>query len=90
MIIIFLKFKAKKIINESKDENDEVGDNSILKDIKQQYEISKTDEDSLLKLMSECDFASSNAEKFIEKLQTELLQLDTVIMINFIFSAHLE
>ena len=42
------------------------------------YEISKTEEDSLLKLMSECDFASSNAEKFMEKLQDELLYLDTV------------
>ena len=57
-----------------------------MKDIKQQYEISKSDEDSLLKLMSECDFASSNAEKFIEKLQTELLQLDTVSLFYDILS----
>ena len=31
--------------------------------------------------MSECDFASSNAEKFMEKLQDELLYLDTVVYI---------
>ncbi len=43
-----------------------------------QFEITKVEEESLLKLMSECDFDSSNAEKFIEKLQTELLYLDTV------------
>ena len=43
-----------------------------------QYEISKSEEDSLLKLMSECDFASSNAESFIQKLEDELLDLDTV------------
>jgi hypothetical protein len=42
------------------------------------YEINRSDEDSLVKLMSECNFVSSNAEKFIEKLQTELLDLDTV------------
>ena len=46
-----------------------------------QYEITKSEEDSLLKLMSECDFASSNAEKFMEKLQQELIYLDTVIKI---------
>lgn len=27
--------------------------------------------------MLECEFASSNAENFIEKLQTELVYLDT-------------
>ncbi|CAF0810499.1 unnamed protein product [Brachionus calyciflorus] len=70
------KFEPKKTLVQTKDD-EESNDNSIIKDINQQYEISKTDEDSLLKLMSECDFASSNAEKFIEKLQTELLQLDT-------------
>lgn len=42
-----------------------------------QYEISKSEEDSLLKLMAECDFASANAEKFMKKLQEELLYLDT-------------
>lgn len=46
-----------------------------------------SDEDSLLKLMSECDFASLSAERFIERLQNELLDLDTVkinILIDFI------
>lgn len=40
------------------------------------------DEDSLLKLMSECNFASTSAEKFVEKLQNELLDLDTVRYID--------
>ena len=44
----------------------------------EQVELSKSDEDSLLKLMNECDFATTNAEKFIERLQTELVYLDTV------------
>ena len=44
----------------------------------EKYELSKTDEDSLLKLMNECDFATTNAEMFIERLQTELVYLDTV------------
>lgn len=39
----------------------------------------QSDEDSLLKLMSECNFASLSAEKFIERLQNELLNLDIVI-----------
>jgi hypothetical protein len=43
-----------------------------------QFEMSKGEEDSLLRLMSECDFASSNAETFMNKLQEELLYLDTV------------
>lgn len=47
-----------------------------------QFEISKTDEESLLKLMSECDFASSNAENFMQKLQSEMFHLDTVIFGN--------
>ncbi len=42
------------------------------------YEISKDEDESLLKLMSEFDFASSNADRFIKKLQEKLLYLDTV------------
>ena len=32
--------------------------------------------------MNECDFATTNAEKFIERLQTELIYLDTVRTIS--------
>jgi hypothetical protein len=42
-----------------------------------QYDISKSEEDSLLKLMNESNFSVSNAEKFVEKMQEELLYLDT-------------
>ena len=49
------------------------------------FEISKTDEESLLKLMSECDFVSSNAEEFMQKLQAELVLLDTVRYFIFKF-----
>lgn len=57
-------------------------------------EAKSTDEDSLLKLMSECDFASLSAEKFIERLQNELLALDTVrhyltVQREIYFSHHL-
>lgn len=45
-----------------------------------------SDEDSLLKLMSECNFASLTAEKFIERLQNELLDLDTVCHKLFSFN----
>lgn len=76
---IFQNFSAKKINSQTRNEEDSENDNSILNDLKQHYEISKTDEDSLLMLMSECDFASSSAEQFIERLQDELLKLDTVI-----------
>jgi len=48
-----------------------------------QFEMSKGEEDSLLRLMSECDFASANAESFMNKLKDELLYLDTVSR-NFI------
>lgn len=48
--------------------------------------LSKKDEDSLLKLMSECDYATTNVEKFIEKLQSELNNLETVCFnANFLF-----
>ncbi len=50
------------------------GENGLV----QKEDFSNTDEESLLKLMHECDFASSNAESFIEKLQIELVHLDTV------------
>lgn len=81
----FIKIvSAKKVKSQARKQEDNENDNSILNDLKQHYEISKTDEDSLLKLMSECDFASSSAEKFIERLQDELLKLDTVIY-DFIF-----
>ena len=46
--------------------------------LSEQLELTKSDEDSLLKLMNECDFATTNAEMFIERLQTELVYLDTV------------
>ena len=42
--------------------------------------MSKSDEESLFKLMHECDFASMSSDNFIEKLQTELVQLDTVTL----------
>ena len=42
-----------------------------------QYEISKSEEDSLLQLMAECEFASASAEQFMEKLRAQLLHLDT-------------
>jgi hypothetical protein len=48
-----------------------------------QYELTKSEEDSLLKLMAECDFTSSNAESFIQKLEKELLYLDNVILLQF-------
>ena len=32
--------------------------------------------------MNECDFATTNAEMFIERLQTELIYLDTVIKLR--------
>lgn len=41
------------------------------------FELTKFEEESLLKLMSECDFASSNAEEFMSKLHAELVDLDT-------------
>ena len=42
------------------------------------FEISKSEEESLMKLMDECNFASANAENFMQRLQAELLVLDTV------------
>lgn len=48
-----------------------------------------SDEDSLLKLMSECNFTSLTAEKFIERLQNELLDLDTVCHKLFSFNIFL-
>jgi hypothetical protein len=40
--------------------------------------INRKDEDALLKLFAECDYATSNVDKFIEKLQSELVNLETV------------
>lgn len=71
--------KANDSKNKSKDEtvkNDNKA--STLGNNTNQYDISKSEEDSLLKLMSECDFASSNAESFMQKLEAELIYLDTV------------
>ncbi len=46
--------------------------------VSQNFEISKSDEESLLKLMAECDFQSSLAENFVQRLQNELTLLDAV------------
>ena len=48
------------------------------------FELTKFEEESLLKLMSECDFASSNAEEFMSKLHAELVDLDTVKLFEII------
>ena len=54
--------------------------NEIVPDIN----INRKDEDALLKLFSECDYATTNVDKFVEKLQSELIELETVN--NFINS----
>ena len=41
-------------------------------------DINRKDEDALLKLFSECEYATSNVDKFIEKLTIELNNLETV------------
>jgi hypothetical protein len=40
---------------------------------------SKTDESSLLKLMTESSYASAATDEFVKKLQLELTNLETVI-----------
>lgn len=65
----------KTAINETKPFENGSTTNGITS--QQQFEMSKSDEDSLFKLMTECDFASTNADQFVERLQTELLALDT-------------
>ena len=57
------------ITNNSHNESNNSDAKNSINGLIQNYELSNTDEESLLKLMLECDFASSNAENFIEKLQ---------------------
>jgi hypothetical protein len=68
--------------DESKDgggESTDQANNSLLVNQGQSLEISKSDEESLLKLMAECDFQSSFADNFVQKIQNELTMLDAVI-----------
>ena len=44
----------------------------------QEININRKDEDALLNLINECDYATSNVDRFIEKLQSELNNLETV------------
>ena len=44
----------------------------------QTQSINPNDEETLIKFMKECDFANTNADKFIEKMQSDLLNLETV------------
>jgi hypothetical protein len=78
-LIYLLHFKDKK--SNSKDATKKENSDNVNKKeeaLSEQLELTKSDEDSLLKLMNECDFATTNAEMFIERLQTELVYLDTV------------
>jgi exocyst complex component 1 len=70
----FDKVLIKSIQNELDNSKNENKSNKINSN---QFELSKSEEESLLKLMSECDFASSNAESFMRKLEADLLYLDT-------------
>lgn len=47
-----------------------------------QFEISKKDEESLLSLMSDCNYASLDVDKFVAKITEDLTNLETVIYKN--------
>ena len=51
--------------------------NGSLNQAQQSFEISKKDEEALITLMTEFDFVSSNADQFIQRLESELVELDT-------------
>ncbi len=75
------EFKGRQNLDEDSSSLNQIEENNssqITGGKQESFELSKKDEESLLKLMSECDFVSSNAEDFVQKLQTELVLLDTV------------
>lgn len=70
---------AMSIANEKSDSTlntDFEDDDSIMS---LQFEISKKDEESLLSLMNECNYASLDVDKFVTKITEDLTNLETVI-----------
>ena len=85
MFFIIKKAKLNDLSSKSNTNETEPQDGKLISlNNSNQYELTKSEEDSLLKLMSECDFTSSNAESFIQKLEEELLYLDNVIKLKFL------
>ena len=76
--IMRMMFQDKKMKAEEETKSEQGDDQSVNQN---SFEISKSEEESLMKLMDECNFASANAENFMQRLQAELLVLDTVSMI---------
>lgn len=67
-----ISFKNTSISNIIDDFNETYEDNDTM-----DIDFNIKDEESLIKLMSECDFATSDTERFISKLKTELYNLET-------------
>lgn len=67
------------LFSDNKDmDNSTITISSTANDLNEINDINRKDEDALLNLFSECDYATSNVDKFIDKLQAELINLETV------------